>query len=313
MSLLMGHAANYIGTGEVWVLPGPFGHSPAQRSEAEAVSTPAQEVRSPLAAPEPERRFRSTVPHYLAGRPAYAPALIARVAQLCGLSRACRVLDLGCGPGQLAIAFAPYAGSVLAVDPEPEMLRAARTAANGASNIEFREASSEDLGPAFGSFRMAVIGRAFHWMDRAETLRRLDRMIAPQGAVVLFGDDHPRVPDNRWRRDYRALIDAYAQGDPARERRRRAGYWQHETVLLASAFHELERVGIIERRRIETERLVDRALSMSSTSPARLGTRAGEFADRIREFAAGRAVGGLVTEVVESVALIARRHVPSAA
>ncbi len=262
----------------------------------------------------PERRFRSTVPHYLAGRPAYAPALIARVAQLCGLSRARRLLDLGCGPGQLAIAFAPYVGSVLAVDPEPEMLRAARAAAGGgASNIEFREASSNDIGPSFGNFWMAVIGRAFHWMDRAETLRRLDHLIAQEGAVVLFGDDHPNVPDNRWRAQYRALIDTYAQGDPAREQRRKAGRWQHETVLLDSAFRELERIGIIERRRIEAERLVDRALSMSSTSPARLGARAAELADRIREFATRHAAGGFLTEVVESVALIARRQRPASA
>ena len=260
-------------------------------------------------APVPERRFKSTVPHYLAGRPSYAPALIARVAQLCELSSAHRLLDLGCGPGQLAIAFAPYAGSVLAVDPEPEMLRAAPTGAGGrAPNIEFCEASSEDLGAAFGRFWMAVIGRAFHWMDRAETLRRLDQMILPGGAVVLFGDDHPEVPDNRWRADYRALIDAYAQGDPAREQWRNGRHFQHEAVLLDSAFNVLERVGVIERRRIEIERLVDRALSMSSTSPARLGTQAVELADRIRELAARHAAGGFIIEVVESVALIARRQ-----
>ena len=260
-------------------------------------------------APVPERRFKSTVPHYLAGRPSYAPALIARVAQLCELSSAHRLLDLGCGPGQLAIAFAPYAESVLAIDPEPEMLCAARTAAGGrAPNIEFCEASSEDLGAAFGRFWMAVIGRAFHRMDRAETMRRLDQMISPGGAVVLIGDDHPEVPDNRWRTDYRTLIDAYAQSDPAREQRRTGRHLQHEAVLLDSAFNALERIGVIERRRIESERLVDRALSMSSTSPARLGTQAEELADRIRELTERHGIGGFITEVVESVALIARRQ-----
>lgn len=158
---------------------------------------------------------------------------------------------------------------------------------------------------------MAVIGRAFHWMDRAETLRRLDQMILPDGAVVLFGDDHPEVPDNDWRADYRALIDAFARGDPAREqwrKWRKGRHFQHEAVLLDSAFKVLERIGVIERRRIEIERLVDRALSMSSTSPGRLGTQADELADRIRELAARHAVGGFIIEVVESVALIARRQ-----
>ena len=256
----------------------------------------------------PERRFTSTVAHYLAGRPPYAPALIARVVQLCSLTGRHRILDLGCGPGQLAIAFAPYAGSVVAIDPEPEMLRAASAlACECGSRIEFREASSEELGPAFGTFQMVVVGRAFHWMDRAETLRRLDDMIERGGAVVLFGDEHPEVPDNRWQGEYRALLDVYAQADADCERRSVAGRFRHEAVLLDSAFHQLERIGIVERRRIPVEHLVDRALSMSSTSPARLGLKVDELAARVRELALRYADGDLVTEVVESTALIAKR------
>jgi hypothetical protein len=36
--------------------------------------------------------------------------------------------------------------------------------------------SSDELDPAFGAFHLAAIGRAFHWMDRARTLERLDRL-----------------------------------------------------------------------------------------------------------------------------------------
>ena len=52
------------------------------------------------------RRFRSAAPHYLAGRPPYAPRLIRHVAHFTGLAPDARVLDLGCGPGMLAGAFA---------------------------------------------------------------------------------------------------------------------------------------------------------------------------------------------------------------
>jgi hypothetical protein len=62
---------------------------------------------------------------------------------------------------------------------------------------------------------MVVVGRAFHWMDRAESLRRLDDMIDPDGAVVLFGDEHPGVPDNRWQGEYRALLYVCAQAPTA--------------------------------------------------------------------------------------------------
>jgi hypothetical protein len=72
--------------------------------------------------------LRTAEGHYAAGRPPYPPAPIEGVADFCGFTRAHRVLDLGTGPRVVAIAFAPYVGSALAVDPEPEMLRIAREA-----------------------------------------------------------------------------------------------------------------------------------------------------------------------------------------
>ena len=253
-------------------------------------------------------RFHTAAHHYLQGRPAYAPALIRRVAQLCGLGAGRRVLDLGCGPGQLALAFAPLAGQIVAVDPEPEMLRIAREQAVRAGlPIEFREGSSRNLGSDLGAFRLAVIGRAFHWMDREDALRRLDAIIEPAGSVVLFGDDHPQVPDNRWREAYDQLIDRYAEDDAERAARRAPDWPGHEAVLLDSPFPDLERISIIERRHTPLERFADRALSMSSVSRGLIGARADDLAREVSETMAPFARDGLVAEVVESKALIARR------
>src|SRR5882724_5768396 len=91
-------------------------------------------------------RFGSTVPHYLTGRPNYAPSLIRIVKEQLHLSGVHRLLDLGCGPAWLAIAFAPFVGSLVAMDPEPTMLAAARDAAAEASvQMELIEGSSYDL------------------------------------------------------------------------------------------------------------------------------------------------------------------------
>jgi SAM-dependent methyltransferase len=253
---------------------------------------------------EPER-FRSTAVHYRA-RPAYAPRLIALVAELYRLGPDDRLLDLGCGPGPLATMFRPYVGSVLAVDPEPEMLaQAAENAAKAGVEIEFRAGSSADLGPAFGRFKAVVIGRAFHWMDRAETLKRLDRMIEPDGAIVLFGDSHPKLPENAWLKGYRDIGRRYAGEQPLW---RSPDFVPHETVLLSSPFSALDWVSVIERRATPAEDFVDRMLSRSRTSPARLGAAAADaLAAEIRALTAEHAEGGFVTEVVESTALIARR------
>jgi ubiquinone/menaquinone biosynthesis C-methylase UbiE len=57
--------------------------------------------------------------------------LIRRVADVVGLREDHRVLDLGRGPGQLAIGFGYFAGEVIGVDPEPRMLAPGANAAQG--------------------------------------------------------------------------------------------------------------------------------------------------------------------------------------
>jgi 2-polyprenyl-3-methyl-5-hydroxy-6-metoxy-1,4-benzoquinol methylase len=261
--------------------------------------------------PLPQRRFRSAARHYLSGRPAYSAFLIRRVVELCALNVTHKVLDLGTGPGQLARAFAPFVAEVTAMDPEPEMLQIARKeAASGHFKIRFVQGGSYDLGRQLGQFQAVTIGRAFHWMDRAATLNLLDAMIESNGAVVLFDDNHPQVPENSWHSAYEKVIERYSEDDVERQKRGSPEWLKNEAILLASPFHEMERISIIERRSTALERFTDRALSLSITSRDRLGARADDLASEIEDLMAGYALNGGVTEVIESTALIARRNAP---
>ncbi len=62
-------------------------------------------------------------------------------------------------------------------------------------------------------------------------------------------------------------------------------------------------------QRIETpiERLIDRALSMSTTSPEKLGGEVEGMAQKLREALEEFATDGVIEEVVESEALVAKR------
>ncbi|HEY0107435.1 MAG TPA: methyltransferase domain-containing protein, partial [Rhizomicrobium sp.] len=92
------------------------------------------------------RRFRSTVPFYARYRLGYPDALIARVARFAGLTPGDAVMDLGCGPGLLAVPFAQLGFAVTAVDPEPDMVAACGAAAREAGvAVDIRQASSFDL------------------------------------------------------------------------------------------------------------------------------------------------------------------------
>jgi hypothetical protein len=184
------------------------------------------------------------------------------------------------------------------------MLEAARqVAADANARIELIEGSSFDLGAHLGMFDVVTIGRAFHWMDRQDTLRRLDTLIEPAGAIVLFNDTHPDVPENAWYKRYSELVDGYTNSDAVIP----AQHLRHEAVLLNSPFDRLVRTGVIERRVVPIERLVDRALSMSTSSPERLGPLSDRLAQDLLTEMAHFATNGNVVEVIESQALIARR------
>jgi len=110
--------------------------------------------------------FRSTGWHYARFRRGYPDALFELLRQKFGLDGTGRLLDLGCGTGQLAMPLAREFEEVVAMDPEPEMLSEAVALGRGRgiANIVWREAGSadlEDLWPALGAFRLVTMGNSF--------------------------------------------------------------------------------------------------------------------------------------------------------
>jgi hypothetical protein len=144
-------------------------------------------------------------------------------------------------------------------------------------------------------------------MDRADTLRRLDALIEPGGALALFATSQPEAASEPWMADYRSLLDQYSQADPARARRKSNDWVGHEAVLTQSAFSSIERVSIVERRRVSVDALMMRPLSMSSLSRSHLGERLDELMSRLKTLLDTHARDGWLDEWVESTAVIARR------
>jgi ubiquinone/menaquinone biosynthesis C-methylase UbiE len=255
------------------------------------------------------RRFRTTVPYYARFRLGYPEALIARVIEIVGLKPGDKVMDLGCGPGLLAILFARAGMAVTAVDPEPEMLAAAEAGARAAGvALDLRRGSSFDLPSGIGPFKLVTMGRAFHWMDRADTLIALDRIVTRDGAVALFDDDHPRTAENRWRLKLHEIGNKYGRGESSHVVAREKGdYRTHESYLLDSPFSKLERTGIVVRRELTADHIVGLAYSLSTSSPEKLGDRAAEFERDLRNELAEISRHGKFVEIAEMGALIAKR------
>jgi len=256
------------------------------------------------------RRFRTTVPYYARFRLGYPDRLIARVIEITGLSTGNRIMDLGCGPGLLAIPFAKAGMMVTAVDPEPDMLAAAGEGAREAGvSLDLRQGSSFDLPAGIGPFKLVTMGRSFHWMDRAETLRVLDKIVEPDGAIALFDDDHPRTAENRWRIKLGEIGNNFGRNESHHVvERGKDEYRTHVSYLLDSPFSDLERTAFVVRRELSADDIVGLAFSLSTSSPEKLGPRAAEFESELRREFALLAPEGRVVEIAEMGALIAKRR-----
>jgi SAM-dependent methyltransferase len=247
-------------------------------------------------------RFASTVPFYARYREPYPPAFFSTVAERLALRRDVRLLDAGCGPGLLAIGFCPYAGLCVGVDPEPGMIHAARAAANEAGvQARFIEGRLEDLSESLGTFDLVTIGRALHWMDRAGTLRVLDRVVAAGGAIISCGS---KVEANRWLKAYERVQSAWAS-----DRDRQRYQIDHDAWFVGSPFRVVDGITVRHHQRVMIADLIGRALSKSNTSPEALGDRRHPFEAALAEVLEPFAANGFLDEEIVSVATVIRRVV----
>jgi SAM-dependent methyltransferase len=104
-----------------------------------------------------------------------------------------RVLDVGCGTGRFAAALAGRA-KVWGVDPSPQMLEVARSAAPGAG---FKLGTAEELPFKDGWFERATMWLVSHLVDRPRAFREVRRVLVPGGRLALTSFD-PAHFDEFW-------------------------------------------------------------------------------------------------------------------
>jgi SAM-dependent methyltransferase len=262
-----------------------------------------------LIAPFNPSRFTSAIPHYINGRPAYSERLIAKLADETELDASSRVLDLGCGPGSLTLPLSRHCGTMIGIDADPAMIAAAAQAAEIAGlQIEWRAGSSFDLDADLAPLNLVTIARAFHWMDREATLKRLDELIAPGGAIALINTELHPSGATRWHKPFEELRNAHGRFDEFYRWRKSQDWEEHTSVLMRSPFSGVERISVFEARTATLEEIVARALSFSANSPAALGEDGrSAYEAQVRERMLAIAPDGAFPEIVESVAIIARR------
>jgi len=152
--------------------------------------------------------------YYAKYRRGYPPVVIDALVDALGLSNADTVIDLGCGSGQLAIPLASRVARVIGVDPEPEMLRYARSAeSDGPANVEWRLGVAddvEDISAQYGLVGAITLANAIHLVDRARLFAAARTALRPRGGLAIIANGTPLwLQDTGWSHALRTFLEGW--------------------------------------------------------------------------------------------------------
>lgn len=130
-------------------------------------------------------RFSQRVDNYIKYRPRYPQAVLDLLQIECQLSNADVIADIGSGTGILSDLFLRNGNPVFGVEPDPDMRAGAEYYLQDYSNFTSIAATAEATTLADHSVDFVTVGQAFHWFNLEQARREFERILVPQGWVVL--------------------------------------------------------------------------------------------------------------------------------
>lgn len=265
--------------------------------------------------------YRGSAPHYVRGRPPYSPTLDAVLQQTLCLDGHGRLLDVGCGPGILALRLAPLFEAVVGLDPDADMLsEAQRRAIEGTiSNVRWVQARAEDLpGAAPGPYRLVTFGQSFHRTQEDQVAEVVYDLLETGGALALIvhsikgrpeppNPGYPPIPHE----ELKALVKHYL-GSNNRSGQGYVAPRNHtfEDVLVKTRFGSpitLFAPGVPDLVR-DVDSVISGYLSMSTSAPHLFGERLAAFAEDARRLLRARSRSGKFWDWPGDTAIILARR-----
>jgi SAM-dependent methyltransferase len=147
-----------------------------------------QGAKAPAPRPSHANYFNTAevAARYARVRPFFHAEVAERLRQFAGVPRFGRVLDVGCGSGQSALALAAIAGQVIAVDPSQSMLDQAPAHPNITYRLGCAEQLLAELNPQAGKFDLVSAGSALHWFDQERFYAQCLQLLAEPGLLAVY-------------------------------------------------------------------------------------------------------------------------------
>lgn len=156
--------------------------------------------------------FDEIADEYDRHRPVYPEALLDHACDVATLGAGDRVLEIGCGTGQLTRDLLARGMRLLAIEPGDRLIALAQQNLGDKDHVEFVNARLEDVPLPREHFQAVFSASAMHWIDPDLSWQKAADALAPGGTLALiqyFGLNDPRSAD-----DQQALLDAIAKVAP---------------------------------------------------------------------------------------------------
>lgn len=227
--------------------------------------------------------FSGTVGFYRQYRPGIPQSVADVLDSAVGRHTPRTLLDIGTGTGLVVEALLGRFDDIIAIDNDSDMLAAADTAIRpkllDGTSLLLQQTTAEQFSPPAGWYAdLVTICRAFHWLDQAPVLARLDSQVAPDGAVAIFGDNSFWVATSEWKAAMRSVIQQFL----GEQRRAGEGTFQHHNrpysdIMRESPFNQVEELTVPVTRTWTADSVLGYLYSTSFAAPHLFGDRRDDF------------------------------------
>jgi ubiquinone/menaquinone biosynthesis C-methylase UbiE len=146
------------------------------------------------------RVFNEVAVEYDRYRPAYPDALVDQACEVAHIGDGDRVLEIGCGTGQLTRSLLARGLRVTALEPGDQLILIAEENLRDAGELELVHARFEDTQLPREHYEAVFSASAIHWVDPDLGWRKIADVLAPRGTLALiqyFGLQEQRSVDDQ--------------------------------------------------------------------------------------------------------------------
>lgn len=156
---------------------------------------------------DPRDRFTERVENYVRFRPGYPAVIVQHLRSLLPASGPL-VADVGAGTGIFTRILLEHGCIVHAVEPNRAMRLEAEQSLKLLPGFFAVDGDAVSTTLADNSVDAVTAAQAFHWFASHETVSEFDRILRPEGVVLLTWNDR-RTDTDRFHREYEELLVRY--------------------------------------------------------------------------------------------------------